>query len=276
MNLFAAALSMLRERCGPTSVKLVLVLLAICLLSTLSLLAESNSSSFMSLTSLTITPASGTVVFTDPWSSQAFAQAQNSFGGFQQGFNFSNMNQIVSTNALVQFATGAALADPTNLVMNTTNASSAVSIPNIPVGFVSASSQGTADIFNSTFMITGGTGAVNVSFNSMFQYAQMVMTDIHGINATSEVVFALTINGTVVLFLDSPLAVGSNATKIIPLMSQGLTNSMMLNYDQDYTIDVEVDAESSGQSMPEPSTISLLIGGPALAFGRRWIMAKRA
>jgi len=80
----------------------------------------------------------------------------------------------------------------------------------------------------------------------------VVMTDIHGINATSEVVFALTINGTVVLFLDSPLAVGSNATKIIPLMSQGLTNSMMLNYNQDYTIDLEVDAESSGQSMPEP------------------------
>ena len=51
---------------------------------------------------------------------------------------------------------------------------------------------------------------------------------------------------------------------------------IMLDYGEDYEIYIETDAESSGQSMPEPSTIALLFSGPALAFGGRWIRAKRA
>ncbi len=270
MTLLAAPLSRLCVRRASTSVSLLL--LAISLLLAPALLASSNSSSSISLTSLTITPTSGTVVFTDPWTSEAYAQAQNSFGGFDQDYN-SGLGSKVTANAWVQFAAGRALADPVNLVLK---AQSVVNIPQEPIGFVAASSQGTSDIYNSTFMITGGTGQVNVNFDALFKYMQSVMTNINGINATSEVIFSLLVNGTPVLFYDSPLAVGSNASMQIPLTSQELKNSMTLDFDEDYTIYIEMDAESSGQSMPEPSTIALLIGGPALAFARRRIMAKRA
>ncbi len=275
MNPFAAALSGFRVRRASTYVTPLLLLLAISMLAAPPLWAESDSSSSISLSSLTITPASGSVVFTDPWSSQVFAQAQNSFGGFDQNFN-NGLGTIVSTNATVMFASGAAVADPINLLMNTSNATSMVHIPNEPIGFVAASSQGTADIFNSTFMITGGTGPVNVTFNAMLNSLQTLFTDKFGINATSEVVFALTVNGNVVLFRDSPLAIGSNMFAQLPFNGNVGPNSVMLNYNQDYTIGMELDAESSGQSVPEPSTIALLFGGPALAFARRWIMAKRA
>lgn len=276
MDPFAASLSRFCTRRASTYVALLLLLLAISMLAVPPLWASSDSSSSISLTSLSITPASGSVVFTDPWSSQVFAQAQNSFGGFDQEFNSSNMSQIVSTNAAVMFASGGALADPINLLMNTSNATSMVHIPNEPIGFVAASSQGTADIFNSTFMITGGTGSTNVTFNAMLNSLQTLMTDIHGINATSEVIFTLEVNGNVVLFRDSPLMIGSNMFAQLPFNGSVGPNSMMLNYGEPYTFFLELDAESGGQSMPEPSTIALLFGGPALVLARRWIMTKRA
>ena len=211
MNSFAATLSRFFTRRASKYVALLLLLMAVSMLSVAPIWAESDSLSSLSVSSLTIMPSSGQVMYTDPWTATAFAQAQNSFGGFDQQFN-SDINQVTA-HALVQFATGRALADPINLVLSS---GAKVNIPVEPIGFVAASAQGTADIFNSTFMITGGTGQVNVTFNAM------------------------------------------------------------LNYGQDYTLLLEADAESSGQSMPEPSTMSLLFGGPALALARRWIMSKRA
>jgi len=267
----ASSAGFLRRRVG-TYVAFFLLTLAVFMLSVRPVWASSSSSSTMDLTSLTITPASGTVVF-DPTTttSEAFAQAQNSFGGFDQEYN-SGLGTKVTSNAMTQFACGKAAADPVNLVLNSY---SNVNIPNEPIGFVAASSQGTADIYNTNFMITGGTGSVNVTFDSFLKWVQNLATNINGINATSEVVFSLAINGTQVLFLDSPLMVGSNASASIENNNYELKNSTMLNYNEDYEIYIETDAESSGQSMPEPSTLALLFSGPALAFGRRWIMAKR-
>jgi hypothetical protein len=271
MDPFAASLSRFPTRSASTYVAPLLLLLAISMLSAPPLWAESDALSSLSVSSLMITPASGSVVYTDPWTATAFAQAQNSFGEFDQQFN-SDINQVTA-HALVTFATGRALADPINLVLSS---GAKVNIPNEPLGLVAASAQGTADIFNSTFMITGGTGQVNVTFNAMLNSMQKVFTDVNGINASSETVFTLAVNGNIVLFRDSPLMIGSNDQKLLDFMGAAGPNSMMLNYGQDYTLLLEVDAESSGQSMPEPSTMSLLFGGPALALARRWLMAKRA
>ena len=52
---------------------------------------------------------------------------------------------------------------------------------------------------------------------------------------------------------------------------------MTLNYNEDVTIFLEDDDEvPTAQNLPEPSTISLLFGGPALTFVGRLIRAKRA
>jgi hypothetical protein len=146
---------------------------------------------------------------------------------------------------------------------------------NIPGGTVAASSVSRADIFNSTLMITGGTGAVNVTFGAMLNSLQSLMTDATGLLASSEVIFALTIDGNVVLFLDSPNQIGPSSSLVVPI-SEELTNSMMLNYNQDYTIRLEADAENSGQNVPEPSTITLALAGAGVGFIRRLILANRA
>ena len=204
-----------------------------------------------------------------PWTAEAFDQAQNSLGGFQSQYN-SSLGGLAQSSASVQFASAQSSADAMNMILM---ASAGVNLPGNVLAAASATSR--ADIFNSTLMITGGTGQVDVTFGAMLNSLQSLMTDASGLLATSEVVFALTIDGNVVLFLDSPNQIGPNSSLIVPI-SQELTNSMMLNYNQDYTIRLEADAESSGQNVPEPSTIALLFGGSTLAFIRRLILAKRA
>jgi len=246
-----------------------LFLLASSLLSVVPLQASSVATSSISINNLTITPSSGSVVFMNPWTAEAFDQAQNSLGDNQSQFNTS-LGGIAHSSASVQFASGQSSADAMNMILM------ASAETNIPGTFVAAaSSVSRADIFNSTFMITGGTGAVNVSFGAMLNSLQNLMTDASGLLASSEVVFALTIDGNVILFLDSPNQIGPNSSLSVPI-SQELSNSMMLNYNQDYTIRLEADAENSGQNVPEPSTIALLFGGSTLGFIRRLILAKRA
>jgi hypothetical protein len=204
----------------------------------------------------------------NPWTAEAFDQAQNSLGDNQMQFNTS-LGGVAQSSASVQFASAQSTADAMNMLLM---ASAGV---NIPSGLNAASSTSRADIFNSTLMITGGSGPVDVTFGAMLNSLQTLMNDASGSLATSEIIFSLEINGNVVLFLDSPTQIGPSSSLVLPI-SQELTNSMMLNYNQDYTIRLEADAESSGQNVPEPSTLALLFGGSALAFIRRPRLAKRA
>ena len=247
----------------------LLLLLTVLVLVVSPLQASSVATSTISISNLTITPSSGSVVFMVPWTAEAFDQAQNSLGDNQSQFNTS-LGGIAQSSASVQFASAQSSADAMNMILM---ASAGVNIPGSFVAAASATAR--ADIFNSTFMITGGTGSVNVTFGAMLNSLQSLMTDASGILASSEVVFALTIDGNVVLFLDSPNQIGPNSSLIVPI-DQQLSNSMMLNYNQDYTIRLEADAENSGQNVPEPSTIALFFGGSALAFIRRLIPARRA
>ena len=103
---------------------------------------------------------------------------------------------------------------------------------------------------------TGG-----VQFSAMFPYAQSLMTDIYGVQATSEVILNLTIDGQTVLFFDSPLTIGPS-TSLATSGSPTLTNSMTLTAGQTYDLYLEIDSESSGMNAtPEPATLTLLLGG---------------
>ena len=211
MNRLAPFFAAFCIRFASISVLPLLFVLAASVLFVPPLQAESNSSASMSISNLTITPTAGTVVFDAPWTTEAFAQAQNSFGGFDQQFN-SGLGTLVQANAMTQFATGQALADPINLVLN---GSATVNLNN-PSGLSAASSTGISDMYT-TFRITGGTGPVNVTFSAMLNSLQSLMTTGGGILASSEVIFALTINGNVVLFRDSPLMIGANSSLELPI-----------------------------------------------------------
>lgn len=268
MNCLGVFVSTCRARSGSPHVASLLFLLAPLLLAVPPVQGSSVANGSISISNLSITPSGGNVVFSALWTAEAFDQAQNSLGGSQSQYN-SSLGGLAQSTASVQYASAQSSADAMNLLLM---ASSGV---NIPGGVIAASSVSRADIFNSTFMITGGSGPVDVNFGVMLNSLQNLVTDSSGLVASSEVIFALEVDGNVVLFRDSPLTIGPNMSAVLPFSGE-LTNSMTLNYNQDYTIRLEADAENSGQNVPEPSTIALALGGAAAVLIRRLIVAKPA
>lgn len=228
--------------------------------------ATAIANSSMQLQSLTITPASGSVMFSP--TAQSFAQAQNSLGQLVSNFG-SGASAISSATVIWANADGAADS-------SSQTASSSASVDIFPNVTGAASSVGRGALFDTAFSITGTSGPVSVQFSAILPFAQSLMTDVYGVQATSEVIFDLTVNGSGVLFLDSPLVIGSS-TSVATSGSPTLTNSMILTAGQTYDLYVEVDAESSGINLtPEPATLSLLLGGALLPFVRHRLCRPRS
>jgi hypothetical protein len=92
----------------------------------------------ISVTSFTITPSSGTVVFGTPWTAESFAQAQNSLCGCDSQFN-SKVGGTAQADAMVMFAQGHALTDAAGLTLS---AADAVNISSAGVMAANAIGQG--------------------------------------------------------------------------------------------------------------------------------------
>ena len=230
-----------------------------------NLFATAIANSSMRMQSLTITPASGTIMFSP--TAQSFAQAQNSLG---QLVSNSDSGVTASSSAAVIWANANGSA---NSISQTVSSSANVNIPNVTGA---ANSVGRGSIFDTAFSITGTSGPVSVQFSVALPYSQSLMTDIYGVQATSEVIFDLTVDGSTVLFLDSPFAIGPS-TSLATSGSPTLTNSMTLTAGQTYDLYMEVDSESSGiNTTPEPATLTLLLGGALVPFVRRRLQALRS
>ena len=234
----------------------VVLLWALGAVPAVSATAIANSS--LQLETLTITPASGTVVFSP--TAQSFAQAQNSLGELVS--NFDN-GTTANSSASVTWANASGVADS---ISQTASASANVNLPGSVFG--AASSVGRGALYDLSFSITGASGPVSVQFSAMLPYSQSLMTDANGLQATSEVIFDLSIDGVTVLFLDSPQSIGPSSA-FSTSGSPTLTNSMTLNAGQTYNLYLELDAESSGINVPEPATLSLLLGGALLSMVRK-------
>jgi hypothetical protein len=242
-------------------------LLAIFLISAASPHANATAvaNSLITLQSLTITPASGSIMLSP--TAQSFAQAQNSLGELVSN---SDSGATANSTAAVTWANGSGSADS---ILRAASASANVSIPNITAA---ANSVGRGTLFDTAFSITGATGPVSVQFSATFPYAQFLMTDIYGVQATSEVVLNLSIDGSAVLFFDSPLVIGPSTT-LVNSGSPTLTNSMTLTAGQTYDLYLEIDSESSGiNAVPEPATLSLLLGGALIPLVRRRLQSLRS
>ncbi len=111
--------------------------------------ATAIANSQISFFNLQIIPTSGTVVFLDPWTAEAFAQAQNSLGQFAQQFN-SSVGGVAQADALVTFAQGHGIASAVNL---TAGADSHGNIPGTTTA--QARSTGIGDFFNSFTIVRG-------------------------------------------------------------------------------------------------------------------------
>lgn len=223
--------------------------LACLLLFNCMVYADAVSSGIIQVSNLTITPGSGTVTFGSPWTAQAFAEAQNSLCGCQSQFN-SSLGGIAQADASVAFAQGHALADASSLFLF---ASASV---NDTGGNIAASAIGQSTLFNMQFMITGGSGPVDVSFAAMLTAIQSLMTDATGLSATSDLSFSLSVNGQNVLFYDSANQIGPNSS-FSDSFSGPLDGSITLDFNQMNTISLQVETDPSGYNIPEPPSLFL-------------------
>jgi hypothetical protein len=228
--------------------------------------ATAIANSQISFSNLQIVPASGTVVFLDVWTAEAFAQAQNSLGQLVSQFN-SSTGGAATANATVNFATAHGDASAVNLGAN---ASSSVNIPGTTTA--AASSMGFGTLSNS-FLITGGSGNVQVNFSVNLTGSLNVFTDAFGRKAETETIFDLELDGTPVLFRNDLLSIGPNSSNSRSF-SQALLDTRTLQFNTPSFIVALVDSESLGiNQVPEPSSITVLLAGLVVlgALRRRYI-----
>jgi hypothetical protein len=223
----------------------------------------------VSVTNLTISPSSGTVSFGMPWTAQSFAQAQNSLCGCDSQFN-SSVGGTAQADAMVMFAQGHALTDAAALTLS---ASDAVNISG--AGVMAANAVGQSTLFNTTFSITGGTGSVNVTFSAMLDMAQFLFTDPSGVFAMDQTSFQLSLDGQTVLFSNLANSIGSNSS-LSDSFSGTLSDTMTLNFNQDYTLTGFAEDDPSGYDTPEPPAGSLLLVGAALLAAQRVFVTLRS
>jgi hypothetical protein len=227
-------------------VALVFGWLSLCTSNALALaIAQSN----LSLINLTITPASGIVSFTGPWSADAFADAD---GATAFNVTFDGVT-IAFASSSSMFATASGSANP---AQRTSVATSAV---NIPDGVEASSfATGRGSLYN-TFSITGGTGAVGVTFSANLLGNLHVLTNNFGVSATTETIFALDLDGSSLLFRHDILSIGPNSTLTLPIATT-LSASQSLMFDTPYFVFIQTDSESRAvntvNKVPDSSTVS--------------------
>lgn len=222
--------------------------------------------SSLDFSNLQITSSGGSIQFDGAWQATAAAQAMNSLGELSAQFD-SSIGGTAITNAMVTFANAQAIGNAASLT------ASAGSQINITGGTFAAGSSGQVSLFN-TFMITGGTGDVDVTFSALINGMQSLMTDASGQFAESDVVFTLEIDGDPVLFHASQLTGGPN-TSLQQLIAEAVSNTVTLQYNTVYTVGINVDSDipPGTNTVLEPSTLILMASGLGLMAGvakKRW------
>lgn len=207
------------------------------------------------------------VVFSNNWTAEAFAQANNSLGEADAGFDTSQTRTATADTdpAKVTWADGHGQADPVRL---TGGAQSKANIPGTTLG--QASSEGRGTLFNSFEITTNDPNvtAVQVDFSVDLAGGVSAFTDTNGLSARSEAIFGLGVDGTLVsgLFLDKLLLIGSNSSAAQGI-SGTLSGSLTLQPGTTYFLLAETDAESMVANTPEPSTLALMLTGFGVLTG---------
>ena len=240
----------------------VLLSLGLLLATASSASADTISITTISLSNLQIIPTSGTVVISAPQSGSqtaAGAAAVNSFdeegGSNQQDPTHSEASTSItfaSVNALSDFTTRA-LSVNTNVTLTGCRCE--------------AETEANA-VLRLGFMITGGTGAVDVTFSALAQTMQNLVRDQFSTFAVSEARIFLNVLGVTTFSFDSLLRAMPNEVMTLELQRQ-LSEVVTLQFNQQYTLLISLNAVSrAGQNeIPEPATVVLLVSGLGFMTG---------
>jgi hypothetical protein len=219
--------------------------------------ATATASSELSFNNLSITPSAGTLVLLTNWQGAAFAQA-----GVNNQYNSGTPSTANAAGDYSLAQGGAAALTPLGLSVNGSGSASA----NVP-GQITASDDaaGRGSIFGS-FMITGGSGPVDVLFSATALGSLSVFTDTYGESAQAEATFALEVSQNPALFTDHIFTIGPSDSNS-QMISDPPTHALTLTYNTADPIWLEADAEAMVSNIPEPTAWTLLLAGLGLAWG---------
>jgi hypothetical protein len=236
--------------------------------------------SSLTISNLTITPASGSLSVLGPLDTSATTHAFNSLGEEVFDGN-SGTGTDVSASAMVLFAQGSAQARAFN------GSVTAAATVNIPGGTVLAGVNvpGSDADLTGNFAITGAlTNPVNVTFSMLVKASLHGVSDALGFLQVDDITAQLNIDGTPVLFdfqslPGLPSIPGINnypdTTCIIPpdttcTISSKTSATISLDPTVSHFFDMRADAEAQAFNIAEPGSLSLLLAGlGALAWRRR-------
>lgn len=235
--------------------------------------AGAFASGAIAFDTLEMTPTAGTLELVADWELTAFAEARNSLGESDADFDQSFTGGIVSTDAVVTWASGAGVAvAPTFFPPDFRIGGSADSLVDLPDGFSkSADSLGNATLING-FTVTGGTGIVDVDFSVHIAGFLDLLTANEGLWAETEVILTLEIfdllpdiggnpQDQIVLSFNSHERIGPD-DRYREDFDQMLNATRSVNYDEFYFFSVEVDSESeSAGEVPAPPVVALMMVG---------------
>ncbi len=218
-----------------------------------------------SLSNIQIVPTSGTVVFTTPSATAAGGVVSD---GFDDSSNRMESPTRSEASINLGFASAAAVSDLTNLLLS---ANSSVMLSGCRCQF---EAEGQA-FLRQGFMITGGTGNVNVNLSALLLSMQSVMTDQFSFFAASGVIFNLQVlnasdfspvHNFSFTFRFSVLPPNNSA---VMEFERQLSEIFTLQFGTEYILRASIFANSeAGQNeIPEPGSVVLLVSGLGFMAG---------
>lgn len=254
--------------------------LGICVLL-LGVLLGTSSSAYadaVALTSITvsnfqITPTAGTIVFLGPQFGSrtvATATASNtaSTGLFEETANIQSSATRADASTNITFASASAVSDFPNLFLSA-NATASLSGCSC-----TATAEGVAAL-HETFMITGGTGNVDVTVSALVQTVQDLVTDQLSLFAGSDIDIDLLVAGVTVFSFDPRLNIAFLDSQNFETQRQ-LSQILTLQFGQQYNLDLFIRANSRAaqNEVPEPATVVMLVSG--LGFMAGFVKKRRS
>lgn len=220
------------------------------------------ASSTITVSNLRIAPATGTVAFSGPPDVSAFANAFNSLGE-SDSHGASGTGIDVQADAAVAFATGHAEASAA------AGLASATSTLNLggQGNEAGVSFPGSIASLSGLFDLTGVSGMVDVSFSMDLSALLHGFTDALG-SFDADADASLEIDGMPVLFDFFSLSGGPNFPDTTQPFSETLSATLSLDSALSHFFILTAHDDVEGMnSVPEPSTIALLLLGLGLLHG---------
>jgi len=158
----------------------------------------------------------------------------------------------------VSFARGGGLIDTVNLL----NLSGTALAPVFVNGCTCSGSALGQFVLSNTFIVTGGTGSVDVTLALTLETIQGLNLDQFDIFGSSQVMFELAVDGTTIFSYDNLISSSTPGSFTLVQLSEVLSRTLTLQFNTPHTITFTGTARSAASAeIPEPATLFLLVSG---------------